>query len=30
LLAAQLDVFTFNYKMNNKLRVDFGVPMIRF
>lgn len=30
LLAAQLDVLTFTYKMSNKLWVDFGVPTIRF
>lgn len=30
LVCAQLDVLTFNYKMNEKLWVDFGIPTIRF
>lgn len=30
LVAAQLDLLTFNYKMSERLWVDFGVPSIRF
>ena len=26
----QLDVLTFNYKMNDRLWVDFGIPTVRF
>lgn len=30
LVAAQLDILTFNYKMNDRLWIDFGVPTVRF
>lgn len=30
LIAAQLDVLTFNYKMSNRLWVDLGIPTVRF
>ena len=30
LVGVQLDVLTFNYKMSDRLWVDFGVPTIRF
>ena len=30
LVAAQVDVLSFNYKMNEKIWVDFGIPTIRF
>lgn len=29
-VGVQLDVLTFNYKMNDKLWIDFGVPTVRF
>ena len=30
LVAFQLDVLTFNYKMRPNLWIDFGIPTIRF
>lgn len=30
LIGAQLDVLTFNYKMTDRLWVDFGIPTVRF
>ncbi len=30
LVGAQLDVLTFNYKMNEKIWIDFGIPTVRF
>lgn len=30
LVGGQLDVLTFNYKMNETVWIDFGVPSIRF
>ena len=30
LVAAQVDILTFNYKMNDRLWVDFGIPTVRF
>jgi hypothetical protein len=30
LVAAQLDVLTFNYKMSDRLWIDFGIPAVRF
>ncbi len=30
LVGAQLDILTFNYKMNDRLWIDFGVPTFRF
>ena len=30
LVGAQLDVLTFNYKMNKKIWIDFGIPTVRF
>lgn len=30
MVAAQLDVLTFNYEMSDRLWVDFGIPTIRF
>lgn len=30
LVGAQLDILTFNYKMNDRLWIDFGIPTVRF
>lgn len=30
LVGGQLDLLTFNYKMSDKIWIDFGVPTIRF
>jgi hypothetical protein len=30
LVGAQLDILTFNYKMNDRLWIDFSIPRVRF
>jgi hypothetical protein len=30
LVGAQVDILTFNYKMNDRLWIDFGIPTVRF